>query len=305
MSKIFEEAKDFSLGQYAALVQKLGGQEVVKKILSDELFLKFEGVEVCVAKALAKLIDKHGRVIPVKSLQSAVCDPNRDFYLKQPAIDYGQVMARLSTYLQVRVDCSTAEFERRANKLIEQLSAEPSLSNLLKGVYLPILLPQMPVDDYGKVLDEVFLTAVEKAYTAVFPGRPFNNYCKGNLAGKVTIITETRHEQLLAKMSVGAVVGIYFPTAFQGFSIPAVREQMISLPENVVLSGGLDIAMALIMYPEILARDFHTPGLDLAALQWSSADDSLCFKAVDGYLSFGSRGLGAGGYYSGGLLLLG
>lgn len=293
------------MGQYAALVQKLGGQGVVKKILSGELSLKLDGAEASLVKATAKLVDKHGRVIPAEGLQSAVCDPYRSFYLKQPAIDYGQVMTRLSTYLQVRVDLSASEFEGRANKLIEQLSADPRLSNLLKGVHLPILLPQMPVDDYGKVLDEVFLTAVWKAYTAAFPGQPFNNYCQGNLAGKVTIITETRHEQLLAKMSAGTVVGIYFPTAFQGFSIPAAREQMIFLPENVILSGGLDIAMAMAMYPEILARDFHTPGLDLAALQWSSADYSLYFGARDDCLSFGFGSLGADGSCSGGLLLLG
>lgn len=296
---------NLTLGNVEALVNKLGGLEVVEKILSGELSFQIGGEAVEIVKAVKKLIDKHGRVIPAKSLQSAVCDPNRDFYLKQPKIDYGQVMTRLSNYLQVRVDCSAAEFERRANKLIEQLSADPRLSNLLKGVHLPIVLPQMPVDDYGKVLDEVFLTAVEKAYAAAFPGRPFNNYRKGDLAGKVTIITETRHEQLLAKMSAGTVVGIYFPTTLQGFSIPAVREQMASLPENVILSGGLDIAMAMAMYPEILARDFHTPGLDLAALQWSSAAYSLYFRAHGDCLYFGGRGLDAHDYCSGGLLLLG
>ena len=232
-------------------------------------------------------------------------DANRDFRLRQPKLDYDQLIARAVELLQQGPIMSGAEFAARAKAIIEQVKSDPQLANLLKGVHLPIVLPQMLVADYGQTLDEVFLTAMEKAYIAAFPGRRFDNYRKGDLTNKVIMAPNTRHEQLLAKMGAGAVVGVYFPTALQGFSIPASREQMSTLPDNIILSGGLDIAMAMVMYPEVLAKDYNTPGLDMAALQWASADASLCFKARGAYLVFDGGSLRARGYYSGGLLLLG
>lgn len=249
--------------------------------------------------------DKHGRRIPPSGLQSPVVDANRNFRLSQPKLDYGQLIARATELLQQGPIMSAADFETRALAIMGHVKTNPQLANLLKGVHLPIVLPQMAVPDYGKVLEEIFLTAVKKAYTAVFPDRLFNNYRKNDLAGKVTIVPDTRHEQLIAQMSQGAVVGIYFPTALQGYSITASREQMVFLSENIILSGGLDMAMSMVMYPEVLARDFHTPGLDMAALQWSSADCSLYFEASGSDLYFSHRSLGADGNSSGGLLLLG
>ena len=95
-------------------------------------------------------------------------------------------------------------------------------------------------------------------------------------------------------------------TNIQGFSIHADREQMSTLPEGFVLSG-MDTPIAMVMYSDILARDYNTPGLDLATLQWQSADCSLSFKACDGGLGFVSTDVLASAHddYSGGLLFLG
>ncbi|MBD3282389.1 MAG: hypothetical protein GF387_02155 [Candidatus Portnoybacteria bacterium] len=69
----------------------------------------------------------------------------------------------------------------------------------------------------------------------------------------------------------------------------------------------MDTLIAMAMYPDILARDWNTPGLDMAALQWRSADCSLLFKARGDKLGFVStdflaRALDSS---SGGLLFLG
>ena len=70
---------------------------------------------------------------------------------------------------------------------------------------------------------------------------------------------------------------------------------------------GIDTAEAMVAYPDILARDYYTPGLGMSALQWQSADYSLLFEAYDDELYFGRRGdLGdALACYSGGLVVLG
>ncbi|MBI5022778.1 MAG: hypothetical protein HZC05_01260 [Candidatus Magasanikbacteria bacterium] len=309
MEEIMGKYDEWSRGDDEALLNRLG-IETARRIASGELQVQIVNGVAVVKPALVTLFDKRGRRIPQMGLKRSVVDANRDFHLKQPKLDYGRLIALATERLQQGPIMSGAEFEARATAILTQVKADKKLANLLKSVHLPIVLPQMMVNDYGKVLDDVFLAAVERAYTAAFPGRPFNNYRKGDLAGndlagKVTIVPDTRHEQLIAKMAAGTVVGIYFPTALQGFSVPATREQMASLPDNVILSGGLDIATAMTMYPEVLARDWHTPGLDMAALQWSSADYSLFFRATDSDLNFSHRDLDVDGTYSGGLLLLG
>ncbi|MEK7189359.1 MAG: hypothetical protein AAB666_00050 [Patescibacteria group bacterium] len=296
---------EWSRGDDEALLNRLGGIGVARRIASGELKVDITNGAAVLKTKFATLFDKHGRRIPPSELQYPVVDADCDFCLRQPKLDYGQLIALATERLRQGPIMSGAEFEARATAVLEQVKADPQLANLLKGVHLPIVLPQMKVTDYGRVMEKTFLTAVARAYTVAFPDRNFNNYLQKNLAGKVAIAPNTRHEQLIAKMGAGSVVGIYFPTALQGFSIPASREQMASLPDNILLAGGLDIAMAMLMYTEVLARDFNTPGLDMAALQWDSAAYSLYFKACGSSLYFSHGGLDAYDDCSGGLLLLG
>jgi hypothetical protein len=166
---------------------------------------------------------------------------------------------------------------------------------------LPKLDPQ--TFEYGTVLEEVFLTAVERAYKTQFPGRVFNNHRKGTLAGQVTIEPSMRHDLLVEQMKQGPKVVLYFPDSLRGFSIEADRQQIKRLPPQFTLAGVLDTATAMALHPATLGRDWNTPGLDCAAVSWESS--SLYFRASDDYLVFGSRFLDACDYYSGGLVFLG
>jgi hypothetical protein len=161
----------------------------------------------------------------------------------------------------------------------------------------------MAVNDYGQVLDEVLLDAVGCAYEAEFPGRKFYNQRRGKLAGEVTVVEGSHHETLLTALVKGPVVALYFPTALQGYSIQADLEQMATLPDGVLLAGALEPAAALIMYPDVLAHDGRTPGLDCAALRREGF--SLYFKADNDNLHFTDRIPPAFGDYSGGLVVLG
>lgn len=291
---------NWTLGQVEALINKLG-ENLALEILQGQKIVKIE-------EAIQSLFDKNGRRIPPKRLQNNVCDPDKNFYLKQPQIDYASRLVRFQEAFHPGPCISAAELEGKSEELVEKIKNDSQISNLLKGVYLPIILPQIPKNfDYGELLETTFLAAVEKSYKKQFPNRDFYNYRKGELKKEVEIIKNTRHGQLIEKMKQGITIAIYFPNPLQGFSILASREQMQSLPESLFLCGGFDSATAMVMYPDILARDFHAPGHDLSALCWRSSDFSLFFGAYDDRLCFRFRAvLGvAHDSCSSGLLFLG
>ncbi|MFH0852036.1 MAG: hypothetical protein V1845_00280 [bacterium] len=294
-------------GQIVAILSKVcgGDEEKLDALLRDEL-------EVKLIERVSKLADKNGRVIPAKGLKNAVCDPDKKFYLVQPSLNTIDGYANRLVYFQEAFKpglfMSVAEFEGRANELIGQIKDNKKIVNLLNGVYLPIILPKLEsIEDYGRALERIFLPAVKFSFEKQFPGRKFYSYRENELEGKVGIVEGTRHEKLVFNMIKSYVVAIYFPNPLQGFSVLASREQLFHLPESLLMAGGFDTAIALAMYPDVLARDWYTPGLDLSALSWQSSDYSLCFVADDGGLYFGSRGNlgGASGSYSSGLLFVG
>lgn len=299
---------EFTRGEEEALLNRLGGVDIARAVGSGKYTVKIVGKEVQLAEVVEKLFDRHGRRIPPPGLCSAVCDANREFKLAQPKPksldDYAARLTRLQTYMKPGSFISVAEFHGRSQKLLTELKANPRLANLANGVCLPFSLPPMKVEDYGKKLDEM-LDAFGLAYAKEYPGLTFYNHRHGELKGKVEIVAGTRHERLITALAKGTVVGLYFPNPLQGFSIPAAREQMSTLPDELILAGGLDTVANLIMYPDVLAKNFQTPGLDCAALSWDSADYSLSFRARDDFAYFAHRYLYAHDYYSAGLVLLG
>lgn len=286
-----------------ALCTKLGGLENVKGILRDELIVE-------IGRANPRFFDKNGRRIPPRSIQNAVCDPDTNFKLNQPEIDYAGVINRLQrSFPSVMGNgrfLSAEDFKQKAEALLEQLRQDEFLANLTKGVWLPVCFPHLRIENYGQSLEEVFLPAVEVSYRNQFPNRSFENYRKGDLAASVTIVEGSRHEILLSRMEQGPVVGImFFP--LQGFSVLAQREQMASLPSSLLLAGAVDMATAMAAYPDVLARDWNTPGYDCSAVKFRSSAASLSFGAHVDDLKFDYYEVlaNADGYYSGGLVFVG
>lgn len=302
-----EILREYTGGQQAAILHKVcgGDTEKLNALLRDEL-------EVKLVERILKLVDKNGRIIPSKDLKNTVCDPDKKFRLGQPKMktldDFGSRLVRFQESFKSGPCLSSAEFQGKVDGLVEQIKDTKTIANLLKGIYLPIILPRLGnFGDYGRLLEDVFLPAVELSYKKQFPDWSFHNYRKNELAGKVSVVAGTRHEKLLDMMARELVVAIYFPNLLQGFSVLASREQISALPESLLLAGGFDTAAAMAMYPDVLARGWYTPGLDMSALSWRSSVCSLSFGAFGGELLFSYRGaLGdAGDLYSSGLLFLG
>jgi len=294
---------DWTRGQDEALLNVLGGEDVAKKLIAGEL--SFE-----LAQPSHPLFDQsHGRRIP-RDLVAKVRDANWSFHSDQPEMegtpDYAKDIKRLHRRLGVDTGIRGKQFRDRTEELKTLIREKyPLAANILNGVCLPIILPKLEHDDLGEAL-ELYVEVAGQAYRRAFLDRSFTNYRKGTLANQVSIAEGSRHEQLIESMRQGPVIGLHFPNALQGFSICADREQMDTLPQGFILSG-MDTPIAMAMYPKTLARDYNTPGLDLAALQWQSAAYSLDFGADAAGLSFGSTALLADAYgsFSGGLLFLG
>ncbi|MBI5731737.1 MAG: hypothetical protein HY982_00045 [Candidatus Magasanikbacteria bacterium] len=298
----------FEVGQQEALLRKLwlasggesSGEEGLRAILRDELTIQL-------LDKVLKLVDGNGRYIPLKGMKSDTdfVESNRNYRFNQPDISVVSILTRLQNFFIGLTFVSAEEFNNRVAELLEMLRAMKQMKNLLNGVHFPVCLPQFMVQDYGESLESVFLEAVKHSYEDRFPGRTFKNYRAGTLRGKVGIVDESRHGQLIEKMKSGPVVGIYFPDPMQGFSIPADRELIQASPAGFLLTGAIDTTVAMVAKPEVLARDYNTPVMDCAANNWQSAEYSLCFYAYDDELEFGSGHLGAREYYSGGLLFVG
>jgi len=292
--------KKWTTGELNALV-KILGEETARKILKGEVGIRLE-------ETIRMLFDKNGRRIP-QGLNARVIDPDNDFYLSQPEMttldDYASRILRLHNNLGINTGITAERFKREIERQLVLIQGNPRVANILNGVWLPMILPKLETDDLGMVLGQ-YLEAAERSYVRTFPNRKFNNYRKGELSGKVSVVEDAGANLLIERMKQGPVIAIHFPNSMQGYSILAAREQMETLPENFALSG-LDTIIAMIMYPDILARDWHTPGLDLAALSWRSADYSLYFEADDAGLDFGPRASLAYAHdnYSAGLVFFG
>lgn len=293
--------RDWTIGDLNALVKNLGGEEAARKIQKGE-------VRVSLKDPLELLFDKHGRRRIPKGLQANIRDANRNFRLDQAKldeeVDFTNHITWFEDALRINTGITGIQFQQEYKRLRDIISSI-KVANILNGVCLPVVLPKLVTDDLGAEL-ELYLAGVNNSYAKTFGDRKFYNHRKGTLANEVSIVNGSRHDQLISRMKKGPVIGLHFPNPLQGFSINAQREQMSTLPEGFILSG-MDTPIAMVMYPGVLARDYNTPGLDLPALQWRSADYSLSFGGADGgTLDFDNTGIlaSADGNYSGGLLFL-
>lgn len=300
-----EVLRNFNGGQIAALIKAIGGQEAVGRLLRNE-------VEVTLTEIVRRYFDKNGRGIPDK-LQAKSCAPDSSFKLERPDILANGFLQtafeRGENYLGDYLGRDKTPFEDYRKAIVElweKLQDDEHLANLAKGTCLPLLLPQMSIDDLGTVTERLVETAGE-SYKECFPDRTWSNYRKGALTGNVSTVSGTRHERIIAQMADGPVSALYFPNPMQGFSVHAQREFEQILPESVSLTGTIEPAVAMTMYPKVLAHSYYTTGLECSAVQYKSSVQSLRWLALVDRLWFDCKVDldNTSDWYSGGLLFVG
>ncbi len=236
------------------------------------------------------LFDDYGRRIPPAGLESAVHQESRRYFLcVQPKVDYAAIHARFERHLGAVGALSAAEFEDRAERILQDLRNDERLQNITKGVGVPFLLPQTSFGDIGHELEQTYLRAVGQSFHDLFPQHEFRNYHAGSLAGTFSIAPGSRHERLVEAVRRDVVVGYYFPS-LTGYSIGAAIEQMASLPEHCLLAGGFDTCAAFIGSPDLLLRtEGYPPLLWLSALLGEKKGIGYHFEAYGYNLTFNRR----------------
>jgi hypothetical protein len=236
------------------------------------------------------IFDPYGRPFPRDLKSAAHAKTRRRFVCEQPVVDYGAIHARLmSAYGHDPSTISAAEFERRAEKVLGDLRADPTLSNVAAGVKVPFFLANLTDDDQGRALDATHLPALKRAYVEKFPSRAFVDHNKEPLAGTVTIAQGSRHERVIGAARGTVAVGYYFPCLLE-YSVPAALEQVEAMPEKFSLAGGADTCAAFVGSPDLLYReDAYPPLLWFAAL---TTDDPMVGFHLEAYgynLTFNRR----------------
>lgn len=237
--------------------------------------------------------DDNGRCIP-DQLEAAVhVRTRRQFSLVQPNLDYSAIHARLATALDAEEAISLADFQARAEAILQDIASDPATASLATGIRVPFFLPKTPdikTGDLGEKIQTVWLKAVAKAFTSTFPQYCFTDHnAKVGLSRKLSVQPGSRHDVLLDAMSQDLVVGWFFPT-LQEYSLPACLEQLQKLPEKFLLAGGVDLSAALIACPDLLhRRDGYPPLLWMAALAGETPNVAYHYEAYGFNLNFNRR----------------
>lgn len=233
------------------------------------------------------LFDAHGRCDP-RGLSAPVhLKSRRYFQIETPRSSLAEVHARLAAHLPGEVP-SLEAFTTAVEGLRARIAADPAMAGVLRGPVVPFILPQSHIADEGAALEEFYLPRVGQAFAATFPDKVFKDHHKQPLAGLLRTRAGSRHEQLLARLAQGPVVGLYLP-ALTEYSVPAAVERVATLPEGYGLAGGLDTAAAFIAEPGLLRRDAgYSPLLWLAGLE-SKAGEGHYFETYGYDLTFNRR----------------
>ncbi len=275
-----------------------------------------EQIDVVGGVETNELFDENGRFIPQDVGSS--CEykkPNRAFKLAEmggawPKYDLTvcDLVARNARLRRFILDGSplvlptgteVRGFLAHCDKTRVRIQNDNSVSNILKGPYLPTFIPKFTVEEgMLGVLIELIVTLIKRSYEEVFVGRKFVNHVSGYLTGNVSV-PAPKTKRLVSQMAVRHIHGLSFLTPLHGFSLLADHRAAGHLPDFVLSS--LDMLMCMALYPDILLSEWLTPGYRLSALLCHQYP--LSIKTLADRADFGINGRGAYSISSGGLFL--
>lgn len=232
--------------------------------------------------------DQFGRCSPVGLTEPTITKSRHYFKIEQPALDLEAIHERLLRHLPGQYP-DINEFKQSVQSILDDIARDPNSAGILKGVHVPFMLPQTLISDEGAALEEFYLQFVGDAFRTQFPGFTFKDHHSKPLTGTLEVLSGSRHDLLINRLSKGSVVGVYFP-ALREYSVPAALEKIAYLPERFLLAGGLDTAAALIACPDLLLRkNGYSPLLWLAALATGKEGEGYYFENYGYDLTFNRR----------------
>ena len=257
------------------------------------------------------LFDEFGRCIPSGLKAPAHGKIRRWFTCVQPDIDYAAIHRRIDTHLNGGNALTAADFERRAEAILDKVKADPATANIANALRIPFFIPKaadIKSRDIGESLDKTYIKAVEHSFLADNPKQAFSDHnAKEGLTGRLKVTPGSRHDQLLDAVAKDTVVG-YFFQCFSEYSVPAAVEKTQQLPAQFLLNGGIDTCAVMVGAPGLLQKkDGYPPLIWLAALTGERADAGYFFEAYGYNLTFNRKVHfdQAAEFWSSGLVVLG
>ena len=236
--------------------------------------------------------NSNGRRVPTAECRVFSSEPQNYYRLEHHEINYSRVLKNSIKHGGVDSGVSLDNFQESCEKLKNEIGANKDFKNLLGGAHIPFICKRLESSkDLGRDLVEVELPSIQSAFTEQFPESHFKAVLQSNskLPGSIKIDPRARYESFLEKCSVGHVIGWYFPQALQEFDAESQRKQMTRLPDfkNLCLSGGVDIAAAIIGTPDLLISDkFYAPILCMSAYVHFDPRLILVIKSYGPHLEF-------------------
>lgn len=231
------------------------------------------------------MFDEHGRRIPPPGLKAHEVS-RRYYHIAQWPYASGFDLTYTCYIMahdragELGVRTGLIEFANQVHALLFSIPED-----MRCGPCVPFILPRagaLPID-YGAAMEKVMLPAVAEACDGAF-----RNYCEGKLYGRMAVAQGSRHERLLKAMAEREVVGLMFPCVTE-YSVPAAIEQLASLPERFMLTGGLDMAAAFVAAPNLLLREDGYPPLLWCSGVQETPEVGFHFEAYGRDLTFNRR----------------
>ena len=238
------------------------------------------------------LFDQNGRRIPFNGMR-VFNDISLSYYkIDKPSFSYEKILSNSKEFSNIDSSISLESFQSVCEDLKRKVQNEASLKGLFDGVHVPFICPEGGHEsDLGKEFEKITLPSVASSFKSSYP----DLHCKATIQGSTKLESElgiaknSRYEAFMDAHQNHTVAGWFFPQALQEYDVESQQNQMKTLPlyENLVLSGGLDTAAALVGSPGLLVnKDDYPPVLCLSALKHSDDRLMLCFKAYGQHLEF-------------------
>jgi len=253
------------------------------------------------------LFDESGRLFPLP--ESVVYNKvSRGYFkLKQPALDYAAIYERLNKHLKIGNLITLGEFEKRANAILENLKKNDSTKNLVNGIRVPFICTPDTGGTLANEFNEVYSKAISSSYSEMFPKHTYTNHAADKFEG-AKIYPGVHYERFTEARKKGVVVGWYFANCLSEFTVPSQRDAVKTLPENLILSGVIDAAAAVVGSPDLVMKkdDLYPHLLALGAILPKEDKFFFNFEAYGWNLMFHFRSyLGTvAEYWAGGLTVI-
>jgi hypothetical protein len=232
------------------------------------------------------MFDTKGFFVPTSN-SNIFSYPPTDYYQLNQYCSANEYIEKLATKTSFPLDT----LNNASAELIEQISSDDILSNLLESSIhpIPFLIRQKHIADIGSYLENVALQSLQDEFCSQHPGSHFKvvTQDKQTLSSRIYPSEFSNYSALINSIGHSNVFGFYFPLAFFQHSISSQRIAFQALPktENICLSGPIEIISSLITDPSLLTHSSkYSPILCMSGVQHADNRLELCIKSYGPHL---------------------